>query len=55
MKIINFVILHFRIFGRTKDDAEGRLLGADMEDLDMSVEFSDYPKNSKTSINMTPI
>ncbi|KAK2583714.1 hypothetical protein KPH14_009634 [Odynerus spinipes] len=44
-----------RLFGRTKGEVEGRLLGEDMDEIDLAVDFSDYRRNKKDLTNITPL
>ncbi|XP_054001874.1 copper-transporting ATPase 1 isoform X3 [Hylaeus anthracinus] len=44
-----------RIFRRSKDDVEGRLLGDDVDEIDLVTDFSGYRKNVKDHTNITPL
>lgn len=45
----------YRIFGKSKPDAEGHLLGEEVDEIDLAVNFSHYRKNAKDSIDITPV
>lgn len=44
-----------RIFGKSKSDPEGHLLGEEVDEIDLAMNFSHYRKNAKNSIDMTPV
>ncbi|KAI4498530.1 hypothetical protein M0802_006465 [Mischocyttarus mexicanus] len=44
-----------RLFGRTRSEIEGRLLGEDMDDTDLAIDFHDYRKSKKDLTNITPL
>ncbi|CAK9831963.1 Copper-transporting ATPase 1 [Anthophora retusa] len=44
-----------RLFRRSKDDVEGRLLGEDVDEIDLVIDFSGYRKNMKDHTNITPL
>ncbi|XP_015171318.1 PREDICTED: copper-transporting ATPase 1 isoform X1 [Polistes dominula] len=44
-----------RLFGRTRSEIEGRLLGEDMDDTDLAIDFRDYRKSKKDLTNITPL
>ncbi|XP_043529750.1 copper-transporting ATPase 1 isoform X2 [Frieseomelitta varia] len=44
-----------RLFRRSKDDVEGRLLSEDIDEIDLVTDFSDYRKNIKDHTNITPL
>ncbi|XP_072758605.1 copper-transporting ATPase 1 isoform X2 [Anoplolepis gracilipes] len=44
-----------RIFGKSKLDAEGHLLGEEVDEIDLAVNFSHYHKNVKDPMGMTPV
>nr|XP_033338724.1 copper-transporting ATPase 1 isoform X2 [Megalopta genalis]XP_033338725.1 copper-transporting ATPase 1 isoform X2 [Megalopta genalis]XP_033338726.1 copper-transporting ATPase 1 isoform X2 [Megalopta genalis] len=44
-----------RLFRRSKDDVEGRLLGDDVDEIDLATDFSGYCKNPKDRTNITPL
>ncbi|KAL2741773.1 copper-transporting ATPase 1 isoform X5 [Vespula maculifrons] len=52
---INDQFQRYQLFGRTRSDIEGRLLGEDMDDTDLAVDFNDYRKNKKDPTNITPL
>lgn len=43
-----------RIFGKSKVDAEGHLLGEE-DEIDLAVNFSHYRKNAKDPMDITPV
>ncbi|XP_034186993.2 copper-transporting ATPase 1 isoform X1 [Osmia lignaria lignaria] len=43
-----------RLFRKSKDDLEGRLLGEDIDEIDLVTDFSGYRKNVKSDTNITP-
>ncbi|XP_006615087.1 copper-transporting ATPase 1 isoform X1 [Apis dorsata] len=44
-----------RLFRRSKDDIEGRLLSEDVDEIDLITDFSGYRKNMKDHTNITPL
>ncbi|XP_017886715.1 copper-transporting ATPase 1 isoform X2 [Ceratina calcarata] len=44
-----------RLFRRSKDDVEGRLLGEDIDEIDLVTDFSDYRKSMKDHTSITPL
>ncbi|XP_076662962.1 copper-transporting ATPase 1 isoform X2 [Andrena cerasifolii] len=44
-----------RLFRRSKDDVEGRLLGEDIDEIDLVTDFSGYRKNVKDHTSITPL
>nr|XP_031827137.1 copper-transporting ATPase 1 isoform X3 [Nomia melanderi] len=44
-----------RLFRRSKDDIEGRLLGEDIDEIDLVSDFSGYRKTVKDHTNITPL
>ncbi|XP_012247465.1 copper-transporting ATPase 1 isoform X2 [Bombus impatiens] len=44
-----------RLFRRSKDNVEGRLLGEDIDEIDLVTDFSGYRKNIKDHTNITPL
>ncbi|KOX72672.1 Copper-transporting ATPase 1 [Melipona quadrifasciata] len=44
-----------RLFRRSKDDIEGRLLSEDIDEIDLVTDFSGYRKNIKDHTNITPL
>lgn len=44
-----------RLFRRSKDDIEGRLLSEDVDEIDLITDFSGYRKNIKDHTNITPL
>lgn len=44
----------YRIFGKSKVDAEGHLLGEE-DEIDLAVNFSHYRKNAKDPMDITPV
>lgn len=45
----------YRIFGKSKLDAEDHLLGEEVDEIDLAVNFSHYRKNAKDPMNITPV
>jgi len=45
----------YRIFGKSKSDPEGHLLGEEVDEIDLAMNFSHYRKNAKNSIDITPV
>ncbi|XP_014467713.1 PREDICTED: copper-transporting ATPase 1 [Dinoponera quadriceps] len=44
-----------RIFGKSKLDVEGHLLGEEVDEIDLAVDFSRYRKNAKDPMDITPV
>ncbi|XP_076278439.1 copper-transporting ATPase 1 isoform X2 [Lasioglossum baleicum] len=44
-----------RLFRRSKDDVEGRLLSEDVDEIDLVTDFSGYRKNPKDRTDITPL
>ncbi|XP_076164002.1 copper-transporting ATPase 1 isoform X2 [Ptiloglossa arizonensis] len=44
-----------RLFRRSKDDVEGRLLDEDVDEIDLITDFSGYRKNVTDRTNITPL
>ncbi|KYN07781.1 Copper-transporting ATPase 1 [Cyphomyrmex costatus] len=44
-----------RIFGKSKVEMEGHLLGEETDEIDLAVDFSNYRKNVKNSANITSV
>ncbi|XP_029155419.1 copper-transporting ATPase 1 isoform X1 [Nylanderia fulva] len=44
-----------RIFGKSKLDAEGYLLDEEVDEIDLAVNFSNYCKNAKDPMDITPV
>ncbi|KAL6433052.1 hypothetical protein ACFW04_006384 [Cataglyphis niger] len=44
-----------RIFGKSKLDAEDHLLGEEIDEIDLAMNFSHYRKNAKNSMDITPV
>ncbi|XP_015601105.1 copper-transporting ATPase 1 isoform X2 [Cephus cinctus] len=44
-----------RLFSRSRAEVEGRLLGDDVDEMDLSVDFSGYRNNAKNNTAMTPL
>lgn len=45
----------YRIFGKSKHDVEGHLLGEEIDENDLAVDFSNYRKNAKDRMDITPV
>jgi len=45
----------YRIFGKSKLDVEGHLLGEEVDELDLAADFSNYRKNAKDVVDITPV
>lgn len=46
---------NYRLFRRSKDDVEGRLLDEDVDEIDLITDFSGYRKNVTDRTNITPL
>ncbi|XP_019700324.1 copper-transporting ATPase 1 isoform X3 [Harpegnathos saltator] len=44
-----------RIFGKSKLDIEGHLLGEEVDEIDLAVDFSKYRKNAKDPMDITAV
>ncbi|XP_071633250.1 copper-transporting ATPase 1 isoform X1 [Temnothorax longispinosus] len=44
-----------RIFGKSKLEVEGHLLGEEADETDLAVDFSNYRKNAKNSMDITSV
>jgi hypothetical protein len=44
----------YRIFGKSKLDVESHLLGEEIDEIDLAVDFSNYRKNAK-DMDITPV
>lgn len=45
----------YRIFGKSKPDVEGHLLSEEIDEIDLAVDFSNFRKNTKDSMDITPV
>jgi len=45
----------YRIFGKSKVEMEGHLLGEETDEIDLAVDFSNYRKNVNNSADITSV
>ncbi|RLU19737.1 hypothetical protein DMN91_008294 [Ooceraea biroi] len=44
-----------RLFGKSKLDVESHLLGEEIDEIDLAVDFANYRKNAKDPMDITPV